>query len=276
MSIFLNFWVRSKNTPPTFPKQNLDASGPVVYRQLCYVKWKWGLHCVSADHHVEVVEFRVASRVAPHLAGRFPGSTKPDGGIFEVVVGGILPRVPADKHNTHTLGLSAALHQSPCHPPALPSTCLHLTDIWCPVSEKQGGRKMKQLMWDGQSGSPHCPRQWDERHTWRHEKLSSRWYEMSVVWVELYLFSVIEDATPTHCVQWQLRGETDGYKSPINTFSWRQEHGAGSHMTPLSHASSKQKLERATAAAQTVGRSLVTPLLVELHQRKSSAYFTGD
>lgn len=31
---------------------------------------------MSVDHHVEVVEFGVASGVAPHLAGRFLGNTR--------------------------------------------------------------------------------------------------------------------------------------------------------------------------------------------------------
>lgn len=63
----------------------------------------------------------------------------------------------------------------------------------------------------------HANDDWD-RGAARRETLLSRRIEMSFVWDELCLFSVIKDATPTRCVQWQLHSEADGYKSPINTF----------------------------------------------------------
>lgn len=78
---------------------------------------------MSVDHHVEVVEFGVASGVAPHLDGRFQGEYEAYGEILKVC--GTVPRGRPTNTiytHTHTLGLSAALHQSPCHPPALPCT----------------------------------------------------------------------------------------------------------------------------------------------------------
>lgn len=56
-----------------------------VYSASLFCEVKRGLRCVSVGHHVEVVKFEVASEVAPHLAGRFPGENQADGGVLKVV-----------------------------------------------------------------------------------------------------------------------------------------------------------------------------------------------
>lgn len=52
-------------------------------------------------------------------------------------------------------------------------------------------------------------------HTSRHERLLSPRYEMSVVWDEPCLFSVIEDATPIESSD-SYQGEADSSRFPLN------------------------------------------------------------
>lgn len=95
-------------------------------------------------------------------------------GRWRKVWGGKGPYPGASRRTQHTHSLSAALHYSPFRPAGLPWTCLHLPEIWCAVSEKQDGRKtrlvLKQLMWNLWSGSPRCPRHWEERNTLKHKE----------------------------------------------------------------------------------------------------------
>lgn len=88
---------------------------------------RWGLCCVSM----------VAGGVAQHLVGRFQGEYETYGDILKVC--GTIPRGWLINTHTHThiVGLSAALHHSPSHHPAL--RCLHL--MCCQRVENLNGAK---------------------------------------------------------------------------------------------------------------------------------------
>lgn len=74
-------------------------------------------------------------------------------------------------------------------------------------------------------------------HTPRHERLLSPQYEMSVVWDEPCLFSVIEDATPIESGD-SYQGEADRSRFPPRPSSWLLERGSHSpsHDPTLTHA----------------------------------------
>ena len=120
----LDFSAGSRNNIPKSKKNFMHLAACL---QRCSVMRSESGGCVAWVWitKFEVVEFGVASEVAPHLAGRFLGEYDADGGT--------LPRgrprntTQARRHrhtqthtgthtHTHTLGLSAALHQSPSCP----------------------------------------------------------------------------------------------------------------------------------------------------------------
>jgi len=126
-----------------------------------------------------VVEFGVASEVAAHLADRFLGSTRPDAGILEVM------RDPTQGLGRQTFSGPVVSLPAPVQP------CLEHDYIEkrSGVTEKHDGRK-KRRPTSARSETPGETR----------EAFNTLIYEMSVVWYELCLFSVVEDATPTNCV----------------------------------------------------------------------------
>lgn len=100
---------------------------------------------MTLDHRSEVVEFGVARGVVPHLAGRFLGEYETDGGGLEVLRDPTQGPSQRTQHTqTYTLGLSAALHQSPCHPqsPALNMFTFNRDPMFC--LKEQRGRKIRR------------------------------------------------------------------------------------------------------------------------------------
>lgn len=86
-----------------FRVQNFSRAKNVVHLASAHIgcaKWKWGCVAWVWIAVFEVVEFGVASRVAPHLAGRFPGRQME--GFLRWCWETLRRQGPAGEHNTHT------------------------------------------------------------------------------------------------------------------------------------------------------------------------------
>ena len=143
----LDFSAGSRNNIPK-SKKKLHASGCLFTALLRYAKWKWGLRCVSVDHQVWGGGIWGCQWSGSTSGWQVPGGVRrrwrdPTQGPAEKHNTGTQTQTHTDTHrHTHTHTCWAFQQPFISHHPALPSTCLHLTDFWCAVRGQKNKTKL--------------------------------------------------------------------------------------------------------------------------------------
>lgn len=125
----------------TFPK--VETSASLVYSRLGHVKWECGCVAWVWVSMLRCWNLGVASQVAPHLAGRFPGSM----GQMEDLLKqwGTLPRGQPVHTDTEAFSSPSSVSLSPCCP-ALNMFTFN-RDLLLSGNNKRA-EKQDELMWN--------------------------------------------------------------------------------------------------------------------------------